>query len=38
VLTQFARDGSGYRVIDTDMTEWERPPIVTVEGYAKRPH
>jgi glucosyl-3-phosphoglycerate synthase len=33
VLTQFARDGGGYRVIDTDMTEWERPPIVTVPGY-----
>jgi len=33
LLTQFARDGSGYRVIDTDMTEYERPPIVTIQGY-----
>ena len=32
-LTQYARDGSGYRVIDTDMTEHERPPMVTVESY-----
>jgi glucosyl-3-phosphoglycerate synthase len=29
-LTQFARDGAGYRVVDTDMTELERPPIVSV--------
>jgi len=36
LLTQFARDGSGYRVIDTDMTEHERPPIVTIEGYTAR--
>jgi len=35
LLTQFARDGSGYRVIDTDMTEYERPPMVTVDGYRK---
>jgi glucosyl-3-phosphoglycerate synthase len=35
LLTQFARDGSGYRVIDTDMTEWERPPIVTVASYRR---
>ena len=35
LLTQFARDGAGYRVIDTDMTEWERPPMVTVDGYSK---
>ena len=32
-LTQFARAGDGYRVIDTDMTEHERPPIVGVPGY-----
>ena len=37
VLTQFARDGSGYRVIDTDITGWERPPVVTVPSYRKRP-
>jgi glucosyl-3-phosphoglycerate synthase len=33
LLTQFTRDGSGYRVVDTDMTEWERPPMVTIEDY-----
>jgi len=33
LLTQFARDGSGYRVIETDMTEYERPPMITVDGY-----
>ncbi|MDQ1698379.1 MAG: glucosyl-3-phosphoglycerate synthase, partial [Frankiaceae bacterium] len=32
-LTQFVRDGSGYRLVTTDMTEQERPPIVTVAGY-----
>jgi glucosyl-3-phosphoglycerate synthase len=32
-LTQFVRDGSGYRLVATDMTEHERPPIVTVDGY-----
>jgi glucosyl-3-phosphoglycerate synthase len=37
LLTQFARDGSGYRVIDTDMTELERPPIITLEAYRPRP-
>ena len=36
LLTQYSRDGSGYRVIDTDMTEHERPPIVTVPDYARR--
>jgi glucosyl-3-phosphoglycerate synthase len=36
MLTQFVRDGSGYRIVDTDMTEWERPPIVTVDGYRSR--
>jgi glucosyl-3-phosphoglycerate synthase len=35
-LTQFARDGAGYRVIDSDMTEWERPPMVTMPGYGSR--
>ena len=38
VLTQYARNGSGYRVIDTDMTEHERPPIVTVDAYRMRRH
>ena len=37
-LTQYARDGSGYRVIDTDMTEHERPPIVTIDAYRSRAH
>lgn len=36
VLTQFARDARDYRVIDTDMTEHERPPIVTLEAYRSR--
>jgi len=36
-LTQFVRDGAGYRFVTTDMTEYERPPIVTVEGYSRRP-
>ena len=35
-LTQYVRDGSGYRVIDTDMTELERPPIVTIPAYERR--
>ncbi|MBV9096964.1 MAG: glucosyl-3-phosphoglycerate synthase, partial [Frankiaceae bacterium] len=34
-LTQFVRDGSGYRFVTTDMTEHERPPIITVEGYSR---
>jgi glucosyl-3-phosphoglycerate synthase len=36
-ITQFLRAGSGYDVVDTDMTEHERPPIVTVEDYPQRP-
>ena len=35
-LTQFVRDGSGYRFVTTDMTELERPPIVMIEEYASR--
>src|SRR3954464_1245736 len=35
-LTQFVRAGSGYDVVDTDMTELERPPIKDVEGYPLR--
>jgi len=35
-LTQFVRDGSGYRFVTTDTTEHERPPIVTIEEYASR--
>jgi glucosyl-3-phosphoglycerate synthase len=30
MLTQFVRDGTGYRLVDTDMTELERPPIATL--------
>ena len=37
LLTQFARDGSGYRVIDNDMTELDRPPIITLDAYRSRP-
>jgi glucosyl-3-phosphoglycerate synthase len=36
VLTQFVRVGDGYRIVDTDMTEHERPPIVSVPGYGDR--
>ena len=35
-LTQFVRDGSGSRMVTTDMTEHERPPIVTLADYANR--
>jgi hypothetical protein len=35
LLTQFTRDGTGFRSVDTDMTEWERPPMVTVDGYRR---
>lgn len=31
-LTQFARDGSGYRPITHDVTALERPPLLTVLG------
>ncbi|MDQ1704751.1 MAG: glucosyl-3-phosphoglycerate synthase [Frankiaceae bacterium] len=33
ILTQFERSGRGHRVVDTDMTELERPPMVTVPAY-----
>ena len=32
VMTQFARAGAGYRTIDTDMTELERPPMSSITG------
>jgi glucosyl-3-phosphoglycerate synthase len=32
-LTQFVRDGAGYGFVHSDMTEHERPPIVTMDGY-----
>ena len=28
MLTQFDRSGAGYQIIDTNMTEYERPPMV----------
>ena len=31
-LTQFDRDGSGYRIVDTVMNETERPPMMTVRS------
>jgi glucosyl-3-phosphoglycerate synthase len=31
-ITQFVRDGTGYRVVDTDMTELERPPLASVRA------
>jgi len=37
LLTQFSRAGEGYRIVDTDMTEHERPPITTVDSYRPRP-
>jgi glucosyl-3-phosphoglycerate synthase len=36
VLSQFVRSGDDYRIVDTDMTELERPPIVTLSSYANR--
>ncbi|HVA59261.1 MAG TPA: glucosyl-3-phosphoglycerate synthase [Mycobacteriales bacterium] len=33
-MTQFERSGAGYRLIDTDIEGRERPPIVSVAGYA----
>jgi glucosyl-3-phosphoglycerate synthase len=36
LLTQFVRSGDGYDLVDTDMTELERPPVVTTPGYAPR--
>ncbi|MDQ1694837.1 MAG: glucosyl-3-phosphoglycerate synthase [Frankiaceae bacterium] len=35
-LPQFVRDGTGYRIVDTDMTELERPPIGTLPAYVSR--
>jgi glucosyl-3-phosphoglycerate synthase len=32
-ITQFVRAGTGYEILDTDMSELERPPMVTVVGY-----
>jgi glucosyl-3-phosphoglycerate synthase len=33
ILTQYQRDGRGYRAVDTDMTEHERPPIADLAEY-----
>jgi len=35
-LTQYARSGAGYRLVDTDMTEQERPPMLTMQEYRRR--
>jgi glucosyl-3-phosphoglycerate synthase len=32
-ITQFARAGAGYEILDTDMTELERPPIAEVRRH-----
>ena len=32
LLTQFERSGDGYRVVTTDVTERERPPMVTIRS------
>ena len=37
VLSQFRRDSGGYGVVDSDMTELERPPIIDLTGYPLRP-
>jgi glucosyl-3-phosphoglycerate synthase len=36
VLTQFERDGDGYRIHDVDVTEHERPPMLSIASYANR--
>ena len=36
LLTQFSRAGEGYRIVDNDMTEHERPPMLTVKASAAR--
>jgi glucosyl-3-phosphoglycerate synthase len=35
-LTQFVRAEAGYEVVDSDMTELERPPMSTLPEYAVR--
>jgi glucosyl-3-phosphoglycerate synthase len=37
LLTQFSRAGVGYRIVDTEMTEHERPPMLTVDSYRSLP-
>jgi glucosyl-3-phosphoglycerate synthase len=36
-MPQFVRSGSGYRIADGDVTEVERPPMVTMATYRRRP-
>jgi glucosyl-3-phosphoglycerate synthase len=36
VLTQFVRSGAGYRVVEADMSELERPPMAEVENRPGR--
>jgi glucosyl-3-phosphoglycerate synthase len=35
-LTQFSRSGDGYRIVDTDMTELERPPLADLRRQRGR--
>jgi len=32
-ITQFVRAGASYEVVDTDMTELERPPIADLRRH-----
>jgi glucosyl-3-phosphoglycerate synthase len=36
LLTQFERSGDGYRIHDVDVTEHERPPMLTIPAYKNR--
>ncbi len=36
IMTQFARSPSGYRPVETDVTEYERPPLIDVAAYRNR--
>jgi hypothetical protein len=33
-ITQFVRAGESYRTVDTDMTEFERPPMATLRDVS----
>ncbi|HET6817802.1 MAG TPA: glucosyl-3-phosphoglycerate synthase [Mycobacteriales bacterium] len=34
-ITQFVRSGAGYELVDTDMTELERPPMASIAGSSR---
>ncbi|KQT94238.1 glucosyl-3-phosphoglycerate synthase [Marmoricola sp. Leaf446] len=36
LLTQFVRDGEGFRPVTTDVSVGERPPMATVAAYQRR--